>query len=187
MGREDVVRALLAQGARTTAVDEDGETAIHRAIHGQHEEIVQLLLVDNAHLHTVLFLHGPSLLLAACANGLLQVVRLLVQLGVKLPDCLNTRDGSSALHTAAWNGQLDVLRFLLEKGCDVNHRSNSCETALHFAVRNGQLEAVKILIEEGKADHRIKNREGKLASEMEKGFDVPFEKHRAIVSYLVDL
>ena len=58
--------------------------------------------------------------------------------------------GITHLSTAAMTNQLDVARFLLEKGADVNAR---CEpdgmTALLFAVKWGHLKMVKLLLENG--------------------------------------
>ena len=44
------------------------------------------------------------------------------------------------LMKAAVGGHLDVVRFLLDRGADVNARNESGDTALTWAVRGGHIE-----------------------------------------------
>jgi ankyrin repeat protein len=50
---------------------------------------------------------------------------------------------------AAEGGNLDVVKFLIEKGLDVRARSKSGWTALFSASAGGNLDVVKFLVEEG--------------------------------------
>jgi ankyrin repeat protein len=67
------------------------------------------------------------------------------------PDLLRARRGvNSALYEAASNGQLAVVRFLLDSGIDPNDRSAEWVlTALHSAARNGHKAVVELLLESG--------------------------------------
>ena len=76
---------------------------------------------------------------------------------------MNVKDnsGSTALHLAAWNGKLEVVQYLLEKGgAEVNVKNNSGSTALHWAADKGHLEMVKYLFEKGGAEVNVKNDNG---------------------------
>ncbi len=53
------------------------------------------------------------------------------------------------VYIASANGQLDTIRSLLDRGFDVNERTNDRKTALDAAARNGKLEVSKLLIERG--------------------------------------
>ena len=54
---------------------------------------------------------------------------------------------TTALHTAATQGHIEIVNFLLEAGSSLATiaRSNG-KTALHSAARNGHLEVVKVLL-----------------------------------------
>ena len=51
----------------------------------------------------------------------------------------------NGLHLAARNSHLEILRFLLHFGVDVNSRNKFDSTALHFAAEQGDVEAVRLL------------------------------------------
>ena len=53
------------------------------------------------------------------------------------------------LYLAAGEGRLEVVRYLLDQGADVNAREQFGDTALTEAVFNGQLAAVKELLFRG--------------------------------------
>jgi ankyrin repeat protein len=55
---------------------------------------------------------------------------------------------------AAYNGRLEVVKKMLEKGEDINQRNRYGQTPLYLAVLNGKEEVVEYLLEEG-ADYNI--------------------------------
>jgi ankyrin repeat protein len=69
--------------------------------------------------------------------------------------------GRTALHLAAMNGHLEIVKLLLEHGADVNAKTKEGYgyTALHSAASNGHLEIVKLLLEHG-ADVNAKTKYG---------------------------
>ncbi|WP_143688892.1 ankyrin repeat domain-containing protein [Wolbachia endosymbiont of Laodelphax striatellus] len=54
-----------------------------------------------------------------------------------------------ALHYTAEKGCLGIIKFLVEKGVDVNTANKFKRTALHYAADNGHLEIVKFLLDKG--------------------------------------
>ena len=63
---------------------------------------------------------------------------------------INTTDNDKTpLHIAAERNQLDVVKYLIEKGASIDLKDKNNETPLHIAVLNGNLEIVKCLIENG--------------------------------------
>ncbi|KAJ4291348.1 hypothetical protein N0V88_006356 [Collariella sp. IMI 366227] len=59
--------------------------------------------------------------------------------------------GETALHVAAWHGNLELCRFLVEKaGISVHVQTSACLTPFHYAVASGHLPTVgRFLLERG--------------------------------------
>ena len=65
-----------------------------------------------------------------------------------------SHDGWTPLHLAAFFGQRDLARLLLDRGADVNARSKSDQVArdntpLHAAAANSQVDVATLLVERG--------------------------------------
>lgn len=65
-----------------------------------------------------------------------------------------SHDGWTPLHLAAFFGHAEVARLLLDRGADVNARSQSdrfarANTPLHAAAANRQVEVARLLVERG--------------------------------------
>ena len=69
--------------------------------------------------------------------------------------------GSTAVETEA--GDTEVVRFLLDKGADINARSQTHWTPLMCAAAEGHTEIVKLLVSRG-ADRRGTNADGRTAA-----------------------
>ena len=68
---------------------------------------------------------------------------------------------------AAKGGHLEIVKYLLEKGGNINDKDDKCRTALIYASSGGCLEIIKYLIEKG-ADVNIKNNNGETALDFAK-------------------
>jgi ankyrin repeat protein len=69
--------------------------------------------------------------------------------------------GECPLIRAAHNGHLHTVRFLVEKGADVNAVDSGDNTALHWASMRGHVEIVKYLLGQG-ADKGLRNKQDKV-------------------------
>ena len=58
-------------------------------------------------------------------------------------------EGNMPLHTAVKEEKLDIVKSVLEYGCDVNSRNNNRETALHLAAKRQKLNIMHTLLMEG--------------------------------------
>ena len=84
---------------------------------------------------------------------------------------INYRKGLYSIDLAAQSGSLEIVKYLVERGADVNCKNNENKSVLHYAVefgnksvlhyaaKSGSLEIVKYLIDHGSnvdlADERI--------------------------------
>ena len=61
-----------------------------------------------------------------------------------------TDEGMTALHYAAQNGDIDIIRYLVEHGADITAQDyEQSRSVLHFAAQNGNIECIKYLTEHG--------------------------------------
>lgn len=85
---------------------------------------------------------------------------------------LRTSQGRTALDLAASNGYNDVVRFLLERGANLESEWKDPCTAIQAAVENGHLETVQLLFAAGAdMDHQNKRLVSTLQYACEKGRD----------------
>ncbi len=71
-------------------------------------------------------------------------------------------DGSTALHSSAYDGHFEITRRLVESGLDINTIDNDHETPLILAIR-GKHYDIAIWLIHRKADVNIRNKEGQTA------------------------
>jgi len=98
-------------------------------------------------------LPSEEALLLACSNGDLDKIRSLLN---HQPDTHATHvnihhlvHGGTPLHVAAFEGHLEVMKLLLDRGADVNGVAFNNSTALHWAAGAGQVEAARLLLDRG--------------------------------------
>lgn len=164
--RTDVAGLLIDRGAVIDAPDNTGATPLLEAVERRFDDLVALLLeagadplrknksgvspieaaasMHRADLTRALLAkvtHPPDDLLAlAIRKDYLDIVAALLASGM---------DGSPALHDAALKGRIDMLKVLLARGADVNHRNSTGATPLHDAAIGGNAEAARVLLEHG--------------------------------------
>ncbi|XP_061179386.1 putative ankyrin repeat protein RF_0381 [Saccostrea echinata] len=57
-----------------------------------------------------------------------------------------TSDGETVLHYAAYGGNINVFKLLIDQGLDVQKKTNTGKTILHMCCQNGKSEMYKYLI-----------------------------------------
>ena len=70
-----------------------------------------------------------------------------------------TDQNASLLHFSIVGGNLDTIRYLLERNLNVNAKNLYGETPLHWCCKEGKLEILKLLIKNG-ADVELRDYDG---------------------------
>ena len=95
---------------------------------------------------------------AALYNGHLHVADLLYQHGTVV-DVQGSFYNNTPLHAASFHGQVDIMRWLLDRGADANAQSDYLFTPLLQAAHSMHLEAVQVLLDHS-ADINSQSRDG---------------------------
>ena len=141
LGREARVRELLASHPGAVAERAaDGFTALHLAAFFGRQETAAALLAAGADPSAVAA--NPSRvtpLNSAAAARAAAIVRLLLEQGAAVDAAQH--GGWTALHSAAHNGDLEVLEILLAHGASRERRSETGQTAAEMADAAGHAQA----------------------------------------------
>ena len=80
---------------------------------------------------------------------------------------------------ASWQGHIEVVKYLIDKGVKIDAKDIKGDTALILASRYGYIKVVKYLVDKG-ADVEAKNNEGMIA------LDIAKERGRSkeVIEYL---
>ncbi|MCY2930292.1 MAG: ankyrin repeat domain-containing protein [Planctomycetota bacterium] len=177
LGQTECVKVLLEAGAKVTAKDANGSTALHRACGGQETAaVVKALLAAGADANAQ-DAGGQTLLHRALVDnyhkstdesgvetvqfGGQEIVVMLLAAGAN-PN-LATTEGQSPLHWAAHGGGAEPVAALLGAGADANAKDARGETplayALHGSVSPAFVRMVELLLK-AKANPLAPDRDG---------------------------
>ena len=149
---------LTARGINVNLAEINGNTPLCIAAQLGHEEIVRLLLAVPGIKIDVQPENGATSLYCAAQNNFLGIVQLFLKRGADVNLTLN--DGTSPLCAAANQGNIEVVRLLLQApAIQVNKAARNGVTALGIASTRGYKEIVRLLLEK-QADPNITNELG---------------------------
>jgi len=144
-GKVDAVTLLLDRGAKVNAEDDvHGQTALMWAVLENHADVVQLLLARgadiNAHTNvtTTKGEYVPARPAAASGNGIIR------QRALPTPN-----GGITPLLFAIRDGNVPMMRLLLDRGADLSQSSGNHTTPLIIALLNGQVGIATELLNRG--------------------------------------
>ena len=141
-GDEQLVQELLKRRPEAAEErDEEGVSAVRRALYAGHDKLAAVLLAAN-----------PALdVFDAAAAGRTRGLEELLEGEPALAQAWSS-DGFSALHLAAFFGHDEAIEPLLEAGADANALARNAElqvAPLHSAAAGGHSKIVGILLEHG--------------------------------------
>jgi len=173
-GKQDIVGLLLERGARASLFEacalglvadvrrhlrenpgavgqwaHDGWPPLHLAAYFGEPETAEVLLDAGADVLAVARNAEANLAINAAAAGPRadrrpEIVRLLITRGCPV-DGRGSPAGHTPLHEAAFNGDLALVRLLLDRGADRSVRTAEGETALDIAVKHVRQEVARLL------------------------------------------
>lgn len=153
----NLVEALLRAGADPSALDRNGQTALHLCCEYDQADCLSVLLSHHT-ASTCLEIRnyeGLSPLHLAVLQGHQDLATLLLNSGADI-NAMDIKSGLTPLMHAVESNNINMVHFLIENGCDVNSQSYSGNTALHCACGRGQVDTVRLLLKNG-ADSGLKN------------------------------
>lgn len=155
--RTKVVDLLVERKADLSIKDKYNKTPLEHAIDKDYRHAAMTLILNGAELpdeakapayNKQKLINRIKPLHLAVHEGNLEKVKMVVS---RFPEQVNVKDESNRipLYWAARSNHADIVRFLVEKGADINGQTNDGWAALHTAAYNGRLESATVLIQLG--------------------------------------
>lgn len=162
-----IIKLLLESGADINTYDEQNLTAFHHTATMSGEvAVIKIFLDHGCDIDHGSHNYGQTALHLAAQFGNLDAAKFLLEQGANINIC--TRDGTTALHTAAsgsYYPTLAVMSLLLEKGANVTTTDHG-DTPLHCIARGYNChpcEAAKVLLGYHVARINAQNNKGQTA------------------------
>eukprot|EP00824_Muranothrix_gubernata_P007022 TRINITY_DN19004_c0_g1_i1.p2 TRINITY_DN19004_c0_g1~~TRINITY_DN19004_c0_g1_i1.p2 ORF type:complete len:431 (-),score=110.29 TRINITY_DN19004_c0_g1_i1:158-1450(-) len=166
-GQNEAVAFLKEGGANLDLTDKEGRVPLHAAVLEHQPETLRLVLSYQCNVNARA--EGRAAAHLAALIGDVDVLKVLVEVGKCNLDDQDV-EGLTPLHYAVASAHLDVVEFLVGKGCDVNVVDIlGGNTALHSAADQGLESIVKTLLQCPKLDRNRKNAAGQTALDLAQG------------------
>ncbi|XP_044729552.1 serine/threonine-protein phosphatase 6 regulatory ankyrin repeat subunit A-like [Chrysoperla carnea] len=145
--QEEIAEILITNGANVNVVTEGG-APLHVATEHGHNNVVQILLRNGASIDIKDSKNRTPLELAV-VHGYVQIVKMFLQFN-KVNINGTTQDGLTLLHIASQEeSNLNMVKFLVNIGCDVNAKNNKGSKPIHIAAREGNKDIVEFFLSKG--------------------------------------
>jgi ankyrin repeat protein len=143
LGKLGEVRRLVLEGTSVDVADAEKRTPMMFAAFNGHTAVAEYLLDAGAMVDTK-DSNGRTALMYAASGDFAETIGLLLKRGADV-NVQGTLEGFTPLMTAAAEGQVEVVRLLLDHDADRSLKDTDGDTALTFARQNGHTEVVALL------------------------------------------
>lgn len=160
----EVIKFLMERKASVNALNEYNATPLHASA-GQEVEIIKLLIDAKSDLNVKEDEDDQtpvqSIVQSAKDTEILEYLP--DELHFEFCDQKRAEKGEEPLHllhlACQYKPKLSVVKFLVEKGCDINHWNERFQgnTPLHYALEQGGLDVVKYLLDRPSVDVNVLN------------------------------
>ncbi|MEK6373849.1 MAG: ankyrin repeat domain-containing protein [Acidobacteriota bacterium] len=151
--RGDVAEVLVAAGAHLEAIGWHDLTPLGVAARSGSVSVARVLIRHGAAMQPRAPERDPSLLQVAAEAGMLDMLKLLIDLGADVNQ-ITSWQYSTALAAAAAGGQDKAAEFLIAQKAVVDEPSYGGNTPLHSAARTGSAAVAKVLVANGADPNR---------------------------------
>ena len=154
-GERNVCSLMLSKAKNVNPAQLNGTTPLHRASEKGRLEIVKMIIEEADERFDTQ--SNNSTKVAATSSEKDQYFNIAAKSGLNLdvPDQFSC----TPLYLAALNNHIDVCRYLILRGADLECRDANWWTPLHVAVMKGNFEVARLLLRRG-ADPNLQVREG---------------------------
>ena len=147
-GKYAVAELLINEGANLRSSDSKGNTILHLLAASTRKEALALmeLAIDKRADINALNFKSPRQTPAeiAVSKGNIAVLELLMRKGVDADYTFGNKPMAVYAYDA---GQIKVMKYIIEKGANIDSENTSKDTLLHMAVLNNDITTVKFLAE----------------------------------------
>uniref|UniRef100_A0A336N437 CSON006168 protein n=1 Tax=Culicoides sonorensis TaxID=179676 RepID=A0A336N437_CULSO len=182
-----IVEFLIKNKVEKNVRDKDGRTPLQVAIESKSFKIFNYLVEYGADVYIKDY-NDTALLHSAVRSDGLKMVKLLIKnykFDVNVKDSnqrtpLHDAISRTPLHDAISRSNLEIVKYLIDRGADVNAKDSNERTALHEVAKHSNLEIVKYFIDHG-ADVHAKDSNKRTALH-----EVAKHSNLEIVKYFID-
>lgn len=180
-GHVKVMEYLLKLGADLYSLDPHGMSLMHSAVLSDDPEVIEWVLDKGLDVNAP-NAHGNTPASFGESNGKINALKYLAQKGadvnlenlwlrsnpkltIELIQWLRSKgyniraEKNGLMHCAAYNGQIDIIEYLMSEGIDVNIKDEEGKTPIYYATKKGKFKAIKYLYEHG-ADLKTQDDKG---------------------------
>lgn len=134
LGAIETVELLLRAGVDPNSRDGIGETALYRAVEGNHPEVARALLAAGANPNGTPDVPDAAPILCAVERDHLMMLEILTEAGAARDVTFPNSIGDTLLHKAVDRGFLDIVKYLVKTGMPIDVGNDWGDTPLHKAV-----------------------------------------------------
>ena len=158
VGAFEIVKLLIKNNCKTNVKNINGEDAFFTACHGGNLELLKFIINDlgfnSGAKHPW---SGNTGFLEVCSYGHLELMKFFASLPGFDKDYKNF-DEDGALHlTCLGKGTVEIVKYLLELGLDVEEKQKEGTTAFWCACASSNLDLVKYFVENIKINVSVKD------------------------------